>query len=152
LKKWHDVCYQNESGFSKETEMNKPSITTTVSTTITKVVKLLPSLRRQLLVELQAAQKDKITMKAAEERYETRKAKIRKLRESTGEESLEFDGYTITNVTGLVSRFDEKKMLAHGLSMAEIESFRVTTPKKAYEKITFPSEKVARRLTDKGDE
>lgn len=131
--------------------MSMSKATTSVTTTVRKVVKLLPSLRRQLLVELAAAQKEKLAVKAAEEKYDKRKAKIRKLRESTGEESLEIDGYTMTNVQGTNTRFDEKKMIAHGLSVAEIESFKTTTPKKAYEKLTFPSEKVAKRLLG-GDE
>jgi hypothetical protein len=125
--------------------------TVSVTTTVTKTVKLLPSLRRQLLVELAAAQKDKIAMKAAEGRYEKRKAKIRALRESTGNASLEIDGYTTSDVTGTMTRWDEKRMLAHGLSMAEIEGFKVTVPKKPYEKVTFPSDRVAKRLTQDGD-
>jgi hypothetical protein len=51
-------------------------------------------------------------------------------------------------VQGTTTRFDEKKMLEAGLSFAQIESFKVTTPKKAYEKITFPSDKVAKRLLE----
>ncbi len=126
--------------------------TTTVTTTTTQVVKLLPSLRRQLLVELAAAQKEKLSLKAAEDKWDARKAKIRKLREQAGVETLEIDGYIVSNVTGTMTQWDEKKMLAHGLSMAEIESFKVTRPKKAYEKVTFPAQKVARRLLSRGDD
>jgi len=137
--------------------MSMSKATTSVTTTVTKTVKLLPSLRRQLIVELTAAQKEKLFLKAAEEKWDKRKAKIRKLREQAGVETLEIDGYTVSNVTGTMTRWDEKKMLAHGLSIAEIESFKVTTPKKAYEKISFPAktlsvpEKVAKRLLQ-GDE
>lgn len=127
-------------------------VTTSVTTTVTKTVKLLPSLRRQLLVELAAAQKHKIAMKQAEEKYDKCKSKIRTLRESTGEEALTIDGYTTSNVSGVMTRFDEQSMLRHGLSFAEIESFKVTTPKKPYEKVTFPAEKVAKRLLSRGDD
>jgi hypothetical protein len=123
-----------------------------VTTTTTKVVKLLPSLRRQLLVELSTAQKHKLAMKQAEEKYDRAKAKIRSLREKAGVESLEIDGYTTSNVTGTMTQWDEKKMIAHGLSIAEIESFKVHKPKRPYEKVTFPSEKVAKRLLTQGDE
>jgi hypothetical protein len=126
-------------------------VTASVKTTVTKTVKLLPSVRRQLLVELAAAQKDKIAMNAAEYRYNQRKAKIRSIREKTGESSLEIDGYTVSDVTGTITQWDEKKMLAHGLSMAEIESFKVVKPKKPYEKITFPSDKVAKRVLQQGE-
>ncbi len=115
------------------------ALTATTTLTVTKQVKLLPSVKRQLLVELQAAQKHKAAKDAAEERYDAAKAKIRALREATGEETLEIDGYTITNVTGTTTSWDEKKMLKHGLSVAEIESFKTIKPKKAYEKVTFPN-------------
>lgn len=111
----------------------------TTTATVTKQVKLLPSVKRQLLVELQAAHKAKLAKDAAEERYDKAKAKIRELREATGEDTLEVDGYTITNVVGTTTSWDEKKMLRHGLSVAEIESFKTVKPKKAYEKVTFPS-------------
>lgn len=126
-------------------------VTTSVTTTTTKVVKLLPSLRRQLLTELAAAQKHKLAMKQAEEKYDRSKAKIRKYRETAGVETLEIDGYTTSNVQGVMTRYDEKLMLQHGLSIAEIESFKVTTPKKPYEKVSFPAEKVAKRLLTRGD-
>ena len=129
--------------------MNKlaPSVTTTQTT----VVKLLPSVRRALLTELQAAQKEKIALKIAEEKWDRRKARIRVLREKTGENSLEIDGYTISNVEGTFTQWDEKKMLEAGLSIAQIESFKVVRPKKAYEKISFPAEKVSKRLLKNGD-
>jgi hypothetical protein len=126
-------------------------VTTSVTTTVTKTVKLLPSLRRQLLVEITAAQKAKLAMDAAEATYNKKKAKIRELRERAGVESLEIDGHTTSNVTGVMTKFDEKKMLVHGLSIAEIESFKTTTPKKPYEKVTFASTKVAKRLLEDGD-
>ena len=125
-------------------------MTATTTKTETTVVKLLPSVKRTLLVELQAAQKDKMARDAADARYNARKAKIRAIREATGEQSLEIDGYVMTNVTGETSSFDVKKMLAHGLSMETIESFKVKTPKRPYEKITFPSDRVARRLMGEG--
>jgi len=127
-------------------------VTTSVTTTTTKVVKLLPSLRRQLLMELSIAQKHKLAMKQAEEKYDRAKAKIRALREKAGVESLEIDGYTTSNVTGVMTQWNEKKMLEHGLSIAEIESFKVTKPKKPYEKVTFPAETMAKRLLKQGDE
>src|SRR5579863_308284 len=97
-------------------------VTTSVTTTVTKTVKILPSLRRQLLLELAAAQKDKLALSTAEAKWDKRKAKIRELREKTGEEKLEIDGYTISNVTGTMTQWDEKKMLEAGLSFAQIES------------------------------
>lgn len=123
-------------------------VTTSVTTTVTKAVKLLPSLRRQLLTELAAAQKHKIAMKQAEEKYDRSKAKIRKFREQAGVETLEIDGYTTSNVTGTMTRWDEKQMLVEGLSIAQIERCKVVSPKRPYEKVSFPSEKVAKRLLE----
>jgi hypothetical protein len=128
--------------------MSMSKVTTSVTTTVTKTVKLLPSLRKQLLMELAAAQKEKLALKAAEDKWDKRKARIRKLREQTGEESIELDGYTVSNVTGTMTKWDEKKMLMEGLSVAQIEGFKTITPKKPYEKISFPTEKMTRRLLD----
>jgi hypothetical protein len=119
---------------------------TAVTTTETRTVKLQPSTRARLLIKLKAAQKEKIARDIADQKYEKIKGEIRAIREATGEVSLEFDGYTISNVTGNTTKFDEKKMIAHGLSVEEIEGFKVTTPKKPYEKISFPAERVAKRL------
>lgn len=121
-----------------------------VTTTETRVVKLQPSTRARLLIKLKAAHKEKTARDAADLKYEKIKGEIRAIREAIGEASLEFDGYTISNVTGNTTKFDEKKMLAAGLSMEQIESFKVTTPKKPYEKITFPAERVAKRLLKQG--
>ena len=123
---------------------------TAVTTTETRTVKLQPSTRARLLIKLKAAQKEKIARDTADQKYEKLKGEIRKIREATGEDSLEFDGYTISNVTGNTTRFDEKKMLAAGMSIDEINSYKVTTPKKPYEKLTFPAEKVAKRLLSRG--
>ena len=124
---------------------------TAVTTTETRTVKIQPSTRARLLIKLKAAQKEKIARDTADQKYEKLKGEIRKIREATGEESLEFDGYVISNVTGNTTKFDEKKMLADGLSMEKIESYKVTTPKKPYEKITFPAEKIAKRLLSGGN-
>ncbi len=123
---------------------------TAVTTTETRTVKLQPSTRARLLIKLKAAQKEKIARDIANQKYEKLKGEIRAIRESTGEESLEFDGYGMSNVEGFTMKYDEKKMLLHGLSVEEIEGFKVKTPKKPYEKITFPAEKVARRLLSRG--
>ena len=116
------------------------SIKATATTTTVQTVALKPRLKTQLLNELQSYAVLKAEADAIKLAMDCHKATIREIRESTGEKALDIEGFKITDVTGTSSKLDKKKLLAEGVTLAQIERCTVTKPKKAYEKITLPGE------------
>lgn len=109
-----------------------------VQATTTHTIKLQPTLKRKLLTELRAYAELDQQVKAIKHARDKHKDAVRTLRESTGEGSLTIEGFRITDVTGVSSTLDKKKLIAQGVTLAQIEAATVTKPKKAYEKITCP--------------
>lgn len=107
-----------------------------VATTKTEV-NLRPAVRRILLTELTAYGKQAVARKAADTAMKKHKAKIRDIREAAGETKIEIDGYSTSDVCSTTTSIDEKLLLQF-ISVAQLESCKVTKPKKAYEKITVP--------------
>lgn len=117
-----------------------PIVSTTVEASTTEEVTLKPYVAKKLLTELKAYQEIVEQIKALEAAKDTHKATIGKIRESTGHTSIAIEGYKVTEVRGVSSKLDQKKLIAQGVTMAMIEAATVTSPKKPYEKISCPGE------------
>lgn len=118
-----------------------PALATKVEATTTEEVTLKPVVAKKLRTELNAYQEIKEQIKVLTAAADAHKATIGKLRESTGHGSITFEGFKITEVHGVQIKLDQKKLIAQGVTTAQIEAATVTTPKKPYEKISFPGEK-----------
>jgi hypothetical protein len=115
--------------------------TLTTTPTVKPEIKLAPKLRRQLVTELHAVRELSAQVKAIQGALDMHKATISRLREETGENTLEIDGFRITLVqpSGRAT-LDTKQLLLNGVSMAQIENSTVVKPVKAYTKVTVPDE------------
>lgn len=115
-----------------------PTLTATVSTT--KEITIKPALRTKLLKEfrLYAALRDQL--KAIESAMDKHKANIGKIRDETGEQSLNVDGFKVTLVAPIRSSLDKAKLIAQGVTIAQIENATVHKPGRAYEKLTLPGQ------------
>jgi hypothetical protein len=109
-----------------------------VTTTVTQTVELSPQLKRQLLNELKAYQGLHAQREALELALANKKANIGKLRERSGEKSLELEGYKISLVEPVRKELDRKKFVELGGSLAMLENATVSRPTKSYEKISLP--------------
>lgn len=55
---------------------------------------------------------------------------------TSGYEALEIAGSKVTHVRGLTTSLDQKKLIAQGVTLAQIERATVTKPKKPYWLVT----------------
>ena len=111
----------------------------TVSTT--REVKLDARLEKKLRTRLANYASIKEEMNALKSALDDEKAEIGKLREKTGEQSIQLDGFTVTQVRGVTNKLDKKKLITLGCAAAWIEEATVSKPKKPYELVTLPGEK-----------
>lgn len=121
--------------------MAKLQQTTKATVTTTEEIKLAPKLEKQLRQRLQNYAELKASLKSIQSALDDEKGEIGKLREKTGHQSVQLDGFTVTQVTGTTSKLDKKKLVALGCAAAWIEEATVVTPKKPYELVTVPGEK-----------
>jgi hypothetical protein len=115
--------------------------TLTAEATTTKQIVLKPALRRKLLIELRTFAELSSQLKALEHARETHKKNISALRDETGEQSLELEGYRMTLVAPIRKKFNSKKFVARG---GDIELYNQSfdeVPGRPYERITCPGEK-----------
>lgn len=115
-----------------------PHLTTSITTTEKPVVTLKPRVRAQLLTELRHYADLHQQKKALEAAMDQAKTTIGALREATGETSLSLEGYTITQVAAVRAKLNVKKLIAQGVTVAQIEMATETIPSKPYERITLP--------------
>ena len=113
-----------------------PTLTATVTTTRELVLK--PTVRRKLLTELKTYQELKGQLDAIKSAMDKHKGVIGKLREETGEQSIKIDGFSVTLVAPVRSTLDKQKLIAQGVTMAQIEAATIVKPGAAYEKISLP--------------
>lgn len=122
--------------------MPKPSLQTTVTAKSTTTVDLSVRLTKKLRAEIAAYTALKTQMAALKEVMEAHKANIGEIREATGEQSIKFEGATLTEVRGTSSYLDTKQMLNDGvITAAQLVDYTKSKPKKPYEKITLAGEK-----------
>lgn len=121
--------------------MSKLGITQIATVSTTKEIRLSPSLRRKLLIELKSYQAVKEQIKALEHAAEKHKGVISKLRDDTGEQSVALEGFTVTLVAPIRKVLNKQKLVALGCAAVWIEEATDSVPTKAYEKITLPGSK-----------
>lgn len=110
-------------------------------TTTVQAVTLKPLVAKKLTVALETYQTLRTEIKALQAALALEQERIEAIRTSVGAPSFEFKGAKITRVEGVSSKLDQKKLIALGVTTAQIEKATVYTPKKAYTKITLPGEK-----------
>lgn len=115
-----------------------PKLSPTVTVSTTKEVRLEPKLRRKLLLELRTYQTLKQTLDATQAAMDKHKATIAELRDSTGEMSIEIEGFKTTMVAPIRKVFDPKEFVANGGDLQIYNNSIKDVPSKPYEKITMP--------------
>lgn len=118
-----------------------PSLNTTATVTTSKEVKLSVRVTRKLLTELRGYAELKAQRNAIDAAMDGHKAAIEALRETTGEQKILLEGFSVALVSPVRSSLDKKRLLEAGVSMAQIEAGTVTRPTKPYTKVTVPGEK-----------
>lgn len=110
----------------------------TATTTVTQAVRMRPELRKKLVTELRSYATLTAKLKPIKDEIATVTAKVRALREATGEKSLTIDGFKVTDVPGTTSVFDRDLFLSEGGDLELYDRCVVKKPKASYEKITVP--------------
>lgn len=111
----------------------------TPTVTTTKQVKLAPQLKKKLLVAMKEHAAIAAQIKVLEFAKKGKRDKVEDiLVNEIGEESLSIDGYKATFISPIKTRLDKAKLIAQGVTMAQIEMATITTPGKSYTKITAP--------------
>ena len=117
-----------------------PALANTVTATTTHEVRLSPAVRRKLLTELRTYEQLKQQKAAIESAMEKHKTIIAAIREETGEQTIKLEGFSVTLVAPVRSTLDKKKLIAQGVTTAQIEAATVISPGKSYTKVTVPAE------------
>lgn len=115
-----------------------PSLTTAQQGKLDLKPSLEPRLKRKLLTELKTYAQLAMQAKAVEKAMEKHKGAIAKLRDEQDEVSIEVDDFKVTLVAPLRSTLDKQKLIAQGVTTAQIEEATVVTPVRPYVKITLP--------------
>ena len=116
-----------------------PTIAATGTTT--RTVTLKPTLKRKLQAELRAYMELRQQAKVLEHAMAKHKDVVEQIRAETGESHLDFEGFKIARVATIQARLVKEKLLAQGVSMAQIEAATEHKPARAYTKISMPGEK-----------
>ena len=117
-----------------------PALTQTVTATTTHQVKIEPRLKRRLLVELKGYAVLKAQRDALDSAMTKTRSKIEDVLGDIGESSLSVEGFKTTLVAPVRTTLDEKKLIANGVTMDQIEASKVQTATKPYVKVTCPKE------------
>ncbi len=117
------------------------SLSTKATTTVTKTVIIKPKTLQKLKDELKAYGKLKVELEKIKAKMDAGKERIGELRESTGEDKLAVDGFSIALVQPVRAVLNHEKLIALGCAVSWIEEATEHKPTKPYEKITCPGEK-----------
>lgn len=115
--------------------------TTKATTTVTKEVTIKPKTLQKLREELKGYAKLKAEIDALTEKLAKKKETIGELRESTGEDKLTVDGFSLALVQPVRKVLNHEKLIALGCAVSWIEEATEHKPTKPYEKVTCPGEK-----------
>jgi len=115
-----------------------PKLNVTATTTTTTEVELTTRQKHALMVKFQSYAAQKRVLDAAQAKLDVLKVDIQKLREATGELSLELNGFQSTLVAPTRKVFDPKTFVRLGGDLDVYNESMKDTPVKAYEKITYP--------------
>ena len=116
-----------------------PSIA--VSATTTTEITLKPALKTRLLKELRTYAMLRSQMKDLELALDKHKAVIGGIREETGEQKLEIDGFSVTLVAPIRKKFNPKRFVAEGGDLAIYNNAMDDVTSRPYEKISCPGSK-----------
>ena len=118
-----------------------PTLEATVTATTTQTVQLKPALRRKLLNELKAYAGLRLQLKTIEEQMDKHKEVIGAIRDETGEQAIELEGYRVCLVAPIRKKFDAKKYVTLGGDLDIYNAANVDTPSKPYDKVTCPNDR-----------
>ena len=114
-----------------------------VIATTTTEVSLKPALKTRLLKELRTYAMLRSQMKDLELALDKHKAVIGGIREETGEQKLEIDGFSVTLVAPIRKKFNPKRFVAEGGDLAIYNNAMDDVTSRSYEKISCPGLKDA---------
>lgn len=106
--------------------------------TVVQTVQIKPKTLQALKTELKSYAGLKRQLDEIQEKLDAKKEVIGELRESTGEDQLTIDGFSLALVQPVRKVLNHEKLIALGCAVAWIESATEHVPTKAYEKITVP--------------
>lgn len=106
--------------------------------TVTQTVVIKPKVLQALKTELKAYAGLKAQLDALQEKMDAKKEVIGELRESTGEDQLSIDGFSLALVQPVRKVLNHEKLIALGCAVAWIEQATENKPTAPYEKITCP--------------
>lgn len=108
------------------------------TTTTTTVVSIKPKTLQKLRTSLKEYAALKTQLDSIQAQMDEKKAGIGELRESTGEDKLSIDGFSLALVQPIRKELDKAKLVELGCALAWIEEATVSKPTTPYEKITCP--------------
>jgi hypothetical protein len=113
----------------------------TVTCTTQTEVKISPSVQKRLRTELTTYSALRTELKSIEAKMDASKAKIEAVREETGEQKLEIDGYSVCIVAPIRNKFSAKKFVSLGGDLAIYNQAVESVTSKPYTKISCPGSK-----------
>lgn len=114
------------------------ALSTKPMTTVTHEVKIKPKTLAALRLKLRTYAGLKAQLDAIQERMDAAKAEIGELRESTGEDTLSIDGFSLALVQPVRKVLNHEKLIALGCAVAWLEEATENVPTKPYEKVSLP--------------
>jgi hypothetical protein len=103
-------------------------------------VTLTPEVGARLVATLDTYHELVMQRKILEAQIETEKAMIGEIVFATGYEALGIANSKITYVRGVTTTLDQKKLIADGVTLAQLAAATTTKPKKPYWKISGDGE------------
>jgi hypothetical protein len=108
--------------------MPKTEITTTQKTAVV----LAPVAAAHLSATLDTLKELKVQMEAIQHLMEIERLTVQQYMVEAGVDKMQVDGLNLAIVRGVTSTLDKKKLLALGVTAAQLEMATTTTPKKPY--------------------
>lgn len=108
------------------------------TTTVTKEIAIKPKTLQKLRLELKSYAGLKAQLDSIQTQMDEKKASIGELRESTGEDKLSIDGFSLALVQPIRQVLNHQKLIELGCAVAWIEEATESKPSTPYEKITVP--------------
>jgi hypothetical protein len=108
------------------------------TTTVTKEISIKPKTLQALRLKLKTYAALKRQLDETQAKMDEAKGEIGELRESTGEDALSIDGFSLALVQPVRKVLNHEKLVALGCAVAWIEEATENKPSTPYEKITCP--------------
>ncbi len=126
-----------------------PSISATVTATATRVIKLSPTLKKQLLTKLRTYASLTTQKKALDHAMKGHRTDVESIMEEVGESKLEVEGFKTTLIAPVTKKTDldllRRKLLSAGVKLDVVDraiaAATTETPGTPYVKITAPGDK-----------